>query len=177
VLDLSCDPVLHRVVFDEAALVLACKGRPTGILSSTADGGGRLVVDNFIEVNGTNVCACGISDDGAENCFDGPVVQPIGTPALDAYQSVPPIDISRLLPHGGRATVTFSLVDFGGIYANSELWLVTNCTASPRVDICHKPGTRAEHVITVSQSAVSGHLGHGDTIDLSACRPSRRAIR
>ena len=101
----------------------------------------------------------------------------VGTPALDAYQSVPPIDVSRHLRHGARSTVTFSLVDFGGFYANSELWLVTNCTASRRVDICHKPGTSAEHVITVNQSAVSGHLGHGDSTDLSACRPFERPMR
>ena len=174
---LGCDPVFDRMVFDEASLVLACKGRPSAILSSTADGRGRLVADNFIEVNGENVCAGGMSGGGVENCFNDPVFGVVGTPALDAYQSVPPIDVSRLMPHGARSTVTFSLVDFGGIYANSDLWLVTNCTASRRVDICHKPGTRAEHVITVSQSAVSGHLGHGDTIDLASCRPSRRPTR
>jgi hypothetical protein len=174
---LGCDPVNDRTVFDEATLVLSCKGRPSAVLSSTADGRGRLVVDNFIEVNGVNACAGGASAAGVENCFNDPVFAVVGTPALDAYQSVPPIDVSRLMPHGARATVNFSLVDFGGIYANSELWLVTNCTTSRRVDICHKPGTRAEHVITVSQSAVSGHLGHGDTIDLSACRPFQRPMR
>lgn len=174
---LDCDPAVDRVVFDEAALVLACKGRPMGILSSTADGSGRVVADNFIEVNGENVCAGGAAGDGVQNCFNEPVFGSIGTPALDAYQSVPPLDVSRLLPHGRRGIVTFSLVDFGGIYANSELWLVTNCTAAPKVDICHKPGTRAEHVITVSQSAVSGHLGHEDTLDLSGCRPLRRSVR
>ena len=165
----GCDPVRDRMVFDEAWLALSCKGQPRAILSSTADGRGDLVVDNFLEVNGDNVCA--------GSCFNDPVFGVIGTPALDAYQSVPPIDVSRHLRHGARSTVTFSLVDFGGIYANSELWLVTNCTASRRVDICHKPGTSAEHVITVNQSAVSGHLGHGDTTDLSACRPFERPMR
>lgn len=167
----GCDAVLDRMVFDEATLVLSCTGRPTGILSSTKDGRGGLVVDNFIEVNGANVCG------GAGSCFNEPVFGTIGTPALDAYQSVPPIDIGALLPHGRRSTVTFNLVDVGVIYANSDVWLVTNCTAYSKVDICHKPGTPAEHVITVSQSAVSGHLGHGDTIDLSSCRASRRPIR
>ena len=174
---LGCDAVLDRVVFDEASLVLSCKGRPTAILSSTADGRGGIVVDNFIEVNGANVCAGGASAGDVENCYNYPVFSQIGTAAVDAYQSVPPIDVSRLMPHGRRATMTFSLVDFGVVYANSDVWLVTNCAAYSKVDICHKPGTRAEHVITVSQSAVSGHLGHGDTLDLSACRPSRRPIR
>jgi len=32
-----------------------------------------------------------------------------------------------------------------------------------RVTICHKPGTPAEQTLTVSQSALDGHLGHGDT--------------
>lgn len=173
----GCDVVLDRMVFDEAALVLSCKGRPRAVLSSTADGSGRLVVDNFIEVNGANVCAGGASSGVVEHCFNDPVFGSIGTAALDAYQSVPPIDVSRLLPHGGRSILTFSLVDVGGIYANSDVWLVTNCTAYSKVDICHKPGTRAEQVLTVSQSAVSGHLGHGDTMELSACRPSRRRIR
>ena len=164
----ACDPVRDRMVFDEAWLALSCKGQPRAILSSTADGRGRLVVDNLIEMNGNYVC------DG--NCFNYPVFDVIGTPALDAYQSVQPIDVSRLL-RPGRSTVNFSLVDFGGIYANSDVWLVTNCTATRKVDICHKPGTRAEHVITVSQSAVSGHLGHGDTLDLSTCQRPQRPMR
>jgi hypothetical protein len=32
-----------------------------------------------------------------------------------------------------------------------------------RVTICHKPGTPAEKTLTVSQSALDGHLSHGDT--------------
>jgi hypothetical protein len=166
---LGCDPVRDRMVFDEAWLALSCKGQPRAILSSTADGRGGLVADNFLEVNGDNVCA--------GSCFNDPVFGIIGTPALDAYQPVPPIDVSRFLRPGARSTVSFSLVDVGVIYANSDVWLVTNCTATRKVDICHKPGTRAEHVITVSQSAVSGHLGHGDTLDLSGCQRPQRPTR
>ena len=33
-----------------------------------------------------------------------------------------------------------------------------------RVVICHKPGTPAEHTMTVAQPAVAAHLGHGDTL-------------
>lgn len=32
------------------------------------------------------------------------------------------------------------------------------------VTICHKPGTPAQKTMVVSQSALNGHLGHGDTI-------------
>ena len=91
----GCHPEADRMLFDEAWLMLACKGRPSAILSSTADGRGRLVADNFIEVNGENVCAGGTSSGGAQNCFNFPVFEAIGTPALDAYQSVPPTDATR----------------------------------------------------------------------------------
>jgi len=32
------------------------------------------------------------------------------------------------------------------------------------VTICHKPGTPAAHILIISESALSGHLGHGDSI-------------
>ena len=90
----GCDIVRDRMVFDEAWLALSCKGQPRAILSSTADGRAGLVVDNVLEVNGENVCG--------GSCFNGPVFEVVGTPALDAYQTVPPIDISRLLRPGAR---------------------------------------------------------------------------
>jgi hypothetical protein len=168
---LGCSPVSDRVVFDEAALLLSCRSHPTAVLSSTADGSGHLVADNFIEVNGRNVCSTGgtVTGDGVPTCFDWPVVQDIGTPALNAYQSVPPLNISGDMPDKGRGTVTFALVDYGGIYANSDIWLVTDCRIHQKAAICHKPGTRAEKVLEVGVAAVSGHLRHGDTTDLSAC--------
>ncbi len=35
------------------------------------------------------------------------------------------------------------------------------------ITICHKPGTPAEQTMEVPQSAVAGHMGHGDT--MGAC--------
>ncbi|MGF1686882.1 hypothetical protein L4C36_09300 [Photobacterium japonica] len=35
------------------------------------------------------------------------------------------------------------------------------------VTLCHKPGTPAEKTLTVNSNALSGHLGHGDS--LGAC--------
>jgi hypothetical protein len=165
----GCSAVTDRVVFDEAALLLSCRSHPTAVLSSTADGLGPLVADNFIEVNGRNVCTEGTGPGGGGSCFNWPVVWDIGTPALDAYQSVPPLDVSGDMPRG-RGTVTFALVDYGGIYANSDIWLVTDCVAHQKAAICHKPGTPAEKVLTVGVAALSGHLGHGDTTDLRACK-------
>jgi len=162
----DCSPVRDRVVFDETALLLSCRSHPNAILSSTADGRGALIADNFIEVNGRNVCTGG-SD---TNCFNGSALEIIGTPAGDAYQPVPPLDVSSLMPRKGPGTVTFSLVDYGGVYANSDVWFVTDCTVHRKAAICHKPGTSAEKILTVGLSAVSGHLRHGDTLDLSVCR-------
>jgi hypothetical protein len=138
------------------------------ILSSTPDGRGPFVGDNFLEVNGRNVCQGGAPGPIA-NCFNEPVIGNIGTPALNAYQPVPPIDISADMPRG-KGTVTFALVDYGGIYANSDIWLYTDCKFHQKAAICHKPGTPAEKILTVGLSAISGHLGHGDTLDLSVCR-------
>jgi len=159
----DCSPLVDRVVFDEATLLLSCSAHPSAILASAPDGRGRLVVDNFIEVNGTNVCPGGI-------CFDYPTTEVIGMSAADAYQSVPPIDVSGLMPRKGPGTVTVSLVDYGGFYANSDVWLVTDCTVHHKAAVCHKPGTPAEKILTVGLSAISGHLRHGDTLDLTACR-------
>ncbi len=41
---------------------------------------------------------------------------------------------------------------------------VTNPTAGTgsKVKVCHKPGTSAQHTISVASSAVSAHLAHGD---------------
>jgi hypothetical protein len=30
--------------------------------------------------------------------------------------------------------------------------------------LCHKPGTPAEKTMNLPNSAVAGHLGHGDTV-------------
>jgi hypothetical protein len=166
----TCSPLMDRSVFDETALLLSCKAHPIAWLSSTADGRGPLVVDDFIEVNGRSVCRAGSASGGVQHCFDWPLQQIPGMAALDAYRSVPPIDVSASMPQKGPGTVTFALVDYGGIYANSDLWLVTNCRVLRKAAICHKPGTPAEKVLTVGVSAIGGHLQHGDSLDVSVCR-------
>ena len=37
-------------------------------------------------------------------------------------------------------------------------------TEEIKVEICHKPGTRAEKTLMIPESALGGHLGHGDTV-------------
>jgi hypothetical protein len=116
------------------------------------------------------MCSGGLfSADGVQHCFSDRFGS-IGTPALDAYQPIPPLDISDAMPQRGTGSVSFALVDFGGVFANSDVWLVTDCQVHQKAAICHKPGTPAEKVLTVGLAAISGHLRHGDTLDLSACR-------
>jgi len=167
---LQCSPTRDRVVYDEMLLVLSCRARPTAVLSGTPDGRGPLIVDNFIEVNGSNVCVGGAADNGTEQCYNVPFFGAIGSRALDAAPPVAPIDVRAAMPVHGRGAVLFSLIDYGGLYFNSDVWLVTDCAIHQKASICHKPGTPAEKILTVGSSAISGHLRHGDTLDLSACR-------
>ena len=55
-----------------------------------------------------------------------------------------------------RAAITLGAVLALGILAAAALG------AHSPVTLCHKPGTPAEHTITVDDSAVPAHLAHGD---------------
>ena len=136
--------------FAKNSIVLNCLGSHTVIISSTADGSGKILVDNFLSVDGTNVCPGG--PNSAANCFVGS-----GTGEIN------PINISNAIANG-KHLVTFELMDWGKQLQNSPLYLVmTGCTVAPRETICHKPGTNGKRQIVVSQSVISEHLGHGDT--------------
>jgi len=56
----------------------------------------------------------------------------------------------------------------GGILAGTVLLLAAGTStlwaqrANDPVEICHKPGTAAEHSIVVDDNAVPAHLRHGD---------------
>jgi len=161
------DPSL-ATAFGSRTLLLACPAAPTGRVASTGDGNGSLVVDNFLTVNGANVCS-GQSDTGnfgntSLSCFNA--FWGNTGDALTSFAPVSPIDISaRLQP--GRQLVSFEMMDWGGFAGSSELWLVTNCSAPAQVPICHQRGTSEQRSLVVAQSAVPAHIAHGDT--LGAC--------
>jgi hypothetical protein len=152
----------QAVPFDEVLVMMGCSAKPTATISSSADGSGGVVVDNIVAVNGVNVCN-GQEGSGGLSCFAGYFGQ-VGDPALAAYGSIAPLDVRGLMPAGKKQVVTFQLKDAGGVLANSDLWLITNCVIHNKVELCHKPGTPAEHTIEVAQSSVSAHLAHGDYI-------------
>jgi len=53
------------------------------------------------------------------------------------------------------AILTLGLV--GGVATTQ-----TTNAAADVVQVCHKPGTPAAKVLTIPESALPGHLGHGD---------------
>ncbi|HXJ78036.1 MAG TPA: hypothetical protein VMS64_05060 [Candidatus Methylomirabilis sp.] len=109
----------EAVVFGETALVLACPAVPWAVVSSDLQGTGPVVVDNFLTVDGRNVCAR-----WTNGCFLGYLGG--STEASLAYTGVPPFDISADIPSGVNR-VNFMLTDFGGLRGNSDVWLLTNC--------------------------------------------------
>ncbi len=128
------DPSL-AVSFARKNVTLTCNKTPvTATISSTPDGTGAFVVDNFLAINGSNVCTAGPVECGglgtcAARCFlsAAPI---LGGDALATYQPVPPLDVSAKLGTG-QQIVTFDLMDWGEVLASSDIWLVTNCTVVP----------------------------------------------
>lgn len=143
--------------FDSTTVALSCPApedpSPTGVLSSTPDGSGNVLVDNFVIVGSNtdggepsqNVC----SGTGAvgNNCFTSAYQGAASAGALNgddpdtftnggnsvlaggAAGGIPPIDVSGFL-FGDGQTIDFT-VDFqdgGGWVTSSTLFLVTNCT-------------------------------------------------
>lgn len=129
--------------FNSTILNLNCAVSPVhAVISSSPDGNGNVLVDNFISlgINGktaVDICKHGTSEDDyqQQNCFNttyeseaqkgGLIGQdPDG---LASSGGVPPIDISsHLWPGAVQAQIT--TVDTGGYLTSSTLYLVTNCT-------------------------------------------------
>jgi uncharacterized repeat protein (TIGR01451 family) len=132
-------------VFNTKILNLSCPSSPTGILSSTTDGTGNVLVDNFITLSVTagssttgpwDICLGGTVENGNQkNCFttgySGNASHLVGTDpdTLAASGGVPPINVGSSLQQGS-IQATIGLVDTGGFLAGSSLYLVTNCTSN-----------------------------------------------
>jgi len=126
----------------------------------TGPGGGNLIVDNFLTVNGVNVCP---GEDGQGNCFDTTLSDPmgfLGEIVEVSYLGIQPLDISSHINHSG--TYSFSLKDYGYTFGNNEIYLTTTCSFVSQV--CHRDnGRRGQKTLTIGASAVAAHLAHGDT--------------
>ena len=126
------------------AMTAVIAGSPDGVTGG-ADQHGGFVVDNYLTVNppagqyGNNICTGPHSDTFQEgtvlSCFQG--VTSDGTPAL-ITQYVPELPITltggplNLAPYGSWVPNTFTMTDFGVVYASTDVYLVvTDCRAVP----------------------------------------------
>jgi len=145
------------VTFGTKEMYLSCPLNPQSTLSGA--GGGNLIVDNYLTVNGTNVCP----GNPWSSCFDSTLNDPalyLGEIMEVSYLGIPPIDISNRITTSG--TYTFNVKDYGYTYGNNEIYLNTTCSFVSQV--CHRDnGRRGGKTLTIGASAVAAHLAHGDT--------------
>jgi uncharacterized repeat protein (TIGR01451 family) len=133
----------NAVTFNTKTLNLTCTAPIHATISSTADGNGNVLVDNYISlsVGGStpiDICRNGTTENGGQqNCFnptygseasDGSLIGQ-DPDSFTASGGVPPLDISSYLLPGANA-VQIGTVDTGYFLTSSTLYLVTNCTSN-----------------------------------------------
>jgi hypothetical protein len=103
--------------FAEIAIALTRKEGDNFIVSSSPDGSGPWIVDNYITINGVRRSA------GGED-FSGRVTWPplIGEPIENTLGPIAPWNVTSLIPLG-TSTVQFALKDWGAIAGNTEIFL------------------------------------------------------
>lgn len=119
----------EAIPFASTTLILNFAPGDTAVISSTPDGTGPIVIDNFMTINGVNVCVGVEGQLGPESCFGHFIQDPgdpgvIGMPIETVLTPIPPIDVSRLIPVETGAVV-FELRDLGAIAGNTDLFLVS----------------------------------------------------
>jgi hypothetical protein len=149
---------------------LTCPTDGTAFARLTGEDSGGLIADNYITINGTNICPDG-------NCFVRTATSPFPVVGEDVdsdagyYEPVGPINILSFLtaPDG---LYTFNLVDAQfsnlsqNVYGNTEINLETNCLIG--YPVCHRQGGNGKNVkfktlYVDSQDSVNAHVRHGDT--------------
>lgn len=135
------------------SLILNFAPGDTAVISSTPDGKGPIVIDNFMTINGVNACEGVKGQAFSHSCFGLAIVSPLrtGLPIEAVLAPIPSIDVSRLIPVG-TTTVQFDLRDFGVIAGNTDLFLVTTATVTPL-----QPPTAA-HAFDAAMDLVTGQL-------------------
>ncbi len=156
--------------FNNTILSLNCPAPIQAKISSSPDGTGNVLVDNFITFStGTgpavDICAGGTQENGGQkNCFNSTYGSLAVNGGLngqnpDLYVSnggVPPIDVSTLLTPGS-VQAQIGLVDSGGILTSSTLYLVTNCTSNGVIG----PGQVTGNPISSTQNLAQDFLFNG----------------
>jgi uncharacterized repeat protein (TIGR01451 family) len=128
-------------VFNTTILNLNCTLPIQAKISSSPDGTGNVLVDNFItfntaQGNPTDICLNGTADGSQQNCFTSSYAAQAYNGGLNGQDpdlfvttgGVPAIDVSSFLTEGPVQT-TIGLVDAGSFLTSSTLYLVTTCTS------------------------------------------------
>ncbi|MBV9885378.1 MAG: DUF11 domain-containing protein, partial [Acidobacteria bacterium] len=140
----------NLVNFGTQSLNLSCPAGATATISSSPDGAGNVVVDNYLILNSGptptsqmpfgngapagNVCTGGVSDSNQQDCFTQAYRDAAGNFGAngqdpDSFAStwgVAPIDVSSAF--NGNVTATFNLLDAGVVLTSSRLFLVSKCS-------------------------------------------------
>ncbi len=158
------------IVFAEKTLTVTRTVGSSLIISSTVDGTGPIVVDNFMTIDGTNVCIGGIeSPAGNQNCFAGLLGGRTG-PMETLLSPVVPLDVTTTIPLG-TSTVTFQLRDFGAIAGNTNLFLMT-VTSAINVTIDIKPGSDPNSINLGNKGGISVAILTTDDFDAADVDPA-----
>jgi hypothetical protein len=130
--------------YGTTTLQLSCPVAPTAIISSsptaTNSAYANVFTDNYIGLTvgsnaRVNVCRNGYTDapEGGTDCFTTPYTSAAtgllgqNPDTFVATYGVPALDISSNFAPGPLQT-KFELLDFGGSFGSSTVWLITNCT-------------------------------------------------
>jgi hypothetical protein len=129
----------EAVPYASRSLILTIAPGDKTVISSTADGTGSIVIDNFLTINGANACQAAPGQGFPESCFVRQARPLMGGPIETVLIPIPPIDVSGLIPIGTNP-VLFELRDFGIIAGNTDLYLVTTGTANLSTRLTPSPG-------------------------------------
>lgn len=169
------------IAFSTSKQSLTCPS--SGIVAkvtSTTDGTGLVLVDNFINltltqgttVTGpTNICTGGIVENGnQQDCFtsgyqvpasEGNLTNQDPDGTIAAEGGVGPLDISTMLV-GGVNTIQLDAVDTGGYLASSSVYLYTNCTPNGAVG----GGTVSGNPVTTDTSTQTFPFSTADNLNV-----------
>ncbi|HEY0460386.1 MAG TPA: hypothetical protein VGC97_14710 [Pyrinomonadaceae bacterium] len=146
------------VAFQTKEMYLTCPLNPQSSLSGP--GNTNLIVDNYLTVNGVNVCP---GEDGQGSCFASTLNDPyyyLGEIMEVSYNGVAPINVSSRIT--GSGVYSFQVKDYGYTFGNTEIYLNTTCSTIAQV--CHRDnGRRGQKTLTIDPGSVAAHLAHGDT--------------
>ena len=162
----------NRWLFDSGSVPVFCKEGDTAKLIAPAAENGSVIVDNFLTVNGVNVCDLGSAGPGLEspfgnfNCFLSGDLGGVGNPIHTAnFVGIGMIDLpvgnglDDIIPLG-TSTILIDLWDFGLVYGNTSLILETTCATPPRMtgggSVFDQGGTRFTHGFTLRCLAGEG---------------------